>query len=62
MKSFSVNWKTTVAGAAVIALAFVDSAVFDIPGFSIGMSEAVAIGLGLIFAKDGDVTGGTVRQ
>ena len=64
MKSFLANWKTTVTGAGMILLG-----VSSLLGVTIGapMSPDAAIasimgGLGLLFAKDGDVTGGTKPQ
>lgn len=67
MKNFLANWKTTAAGIAAVlgALAHV------LNGFATGdwsintlMADisAAGAGVGLIFAKDGNVTGGTVRQ
>jgi len=67
MKSFFKNWKTTAAGAAAVF----GAAAHLLNGFVNGdwsmnslMADASAIGagIGLIFAKDGNVTGGTVRQ
>lgn len=52
------NWKTTLAGAAAI-----------VAGISLvvnGQMEAgvasIVTGIGLLFAKDNNVTGGTVKQ
>jgi hypothetical protein len=47
--SFVKNWKTGLSGAALILGALADL-------------TALGSGLGLIFAKDGNVTGGTVKQ
>lgn len=51
-----VNWRTSVAGLAVIAMGFVESFVFDVPGWSVGFAESFPIAIGLILAKDA-VTG-----
>lgn len=63
MKNLSINWKTTAAGVAVILLGTV-APVFGVhvPGFEMDPGLAVVTGLGLIFAKDGNVTGGSVKQ
>ncbi len=54
------NWKTTLAGvAALLAVAAkVVNGHFD-PALD---GAAVMAGIGLIFAKDSNVTGGTVQQ
>ena len=60
------SWKTTVAGIATIlgALAAFAKAYFDgdpstIPNFE-ATYVAITVGVGLLLAKDGNVTGGTV--
>lgn len=67
MKSFFANWKTTAAGIAAV----LGAASHIINGFVNGdwsMNSvtadlaAISAGIGLIFAKDGNVTGGNVRQ
>jgi hypothetical protein len=66
MKSFATNWKTTVGGAATMALGVlslfgvkvVGTGAID-PQTAIGM---ITGGFALMFAKDGNVTGGTVQQ
>lgn len=66
MKSFLANWKTTAGGLATLALGVmslfgikvVGSASID-PQTALGM---ITGGLALIFAKDGNVTGGTSAQ
>ncbi len=65
MKSIGINWKTTAAGAALLLLAAAHSLLgIDIPG--IVMPDltygTIVIAFGLIFAKDGNVTGGTTVQ
>jgi hypothetical protein len=63
MKSLTANWKTTAAG--IIALAITAIKIFY-P--SVLTTEAytailgVLGGLGLVAAKDGNVTGGTTPQ
>ncbi len=67
MKSFLANWKTTAAGIALILGALADvttqvsSGAWD-SAHLIADFTAFTGGLGLIFAKDGDVTGGKVKQ
>ena len=62
MKSFLANWKTTLSGAitALIGIGtLVGVHIGDVP---VDRQTAVGMiigGLGLIFAKDGNVTGGT---
>lgn len=65
MKSFSTNWKTSLGGAITAAMGVaallgikVGSQPID-PATALGM---ITGGLGLLFAKDGNVTGGDVRQ
>lgn len=60
MKSFSVNWKTTGAGIGAIATALI--AAWQSKTLNGEVIAAVIAGLGLIFAKDGNVTGGTKPQ
>lgn len=58
--NFSVNWKTTVAGLVTIALGALSTfAGVRIPGFNLDFMSALIPGVGLIMAKDGNVTGGT---
>jgi len=61
------NWKTTSAGIAAI-VGGITRLIFAIKAGEI-TEEAIAttttsilLGLGLIFAKDSNVTGGTVQQ
>jgi hypothetical protein len=66
MKSFATNWKTTAGGAATMVLGvlslcgvkLVGSAAID-PQTALGM---ITGGFALIFAKDGNVTGGSTKQ
>ena len=61
MKSFLTNWKTTLAGIVVIGLYGLQMVGVNIPGVHIDPAT-LAVGAGLIFAKDGNVTGGTTKQ
>jgi hypothetical protein len=67
MKSFLTNWKTSASGAALVLGAVSDALTQASNGTWDGnrlMADftAFAGGIGLIFAKDGNVTGGTIRQ
>ena len=47
------NWKTTLAGAFVIAAAATETLLgIDIPGFNVDLAGALALGAGLLFAAD----------
>jgi hypothetical protein len=66
VKNFFSNWKTTVAGIGSILtglsglLHWINP---EVPGPDLSTSlAAITTGLGLLFAKDGNVTGGTTRQ
>lgn len=67
MKSLVANWKTTSAGAALILTALADvltqvsTGNWD-PTRAMADFTSLTGGIGLIFAKDGNVTGGTVKQ
>lgn len=65
MKNFATNWKTTLGGGltAVIGIAAlfgvgIGSQTAD-PTTALGM---IVGGISLMFAKDGNVTGGAVQQ
>ena len=66
MKSFKTNWRTTGAGVLTVAVGV--GALFGVTvAGSQPVNPDVAVymiltGIGLIFAKDGNVTGGTTRQ
>jgi uncharacterized membrane protein YgaE (UPF0421/DUF939 family) len=60
MKNFSINWKTTGSGVGVIVTAVV--AMWQSKSISSEGITAIFAGLGLIFAKDGNVTGGSSPQ
>jgi len=60
--NFLTNWKTTGSGIIMIVLG-----IGGLLGIKGGTDPSVAVtsivgGLGLIFAKDKNVTGGTTRQ
>lgn len=55
------NWKTLLAGLAAI-LTVVAKLINDPHDINTADIASVAAGIGLIFAKDGDVTGGTRYQ
>jgi hypothetical protein len=55
------NWKTTIAGIAVAAIAAA-SYLGWITAEQAGAITAALTGLGLIAAKDSNVTGGNVKQ
>jgi hypothetical protein len=66
VKSWFANWKTTTAGLGMImsgisgVLHWVNP---EIPGPDPSTAFASFMaGIGLLFAKDGNVTGGTTRQ
>lgn len=59
------NWKTSLAGGAAVATAVGHLLTqLGLGDFSSIVPDVTAImaGLGLLFAKDNNVTGGTVRQ
>lgn len=59
------NWKTTAAGIAAILMALADVISKVVAGNPIDILTTIAGisgGVGLIFSKDHNVTGGTVQQ
>jgi hypothetical protein len=59
------SWKTTVGGILGILTALIDIATGLINGTVVNWTvdiAAITTGMGLIFAKDANVTGGTVKQ
>lgn len=59
------SWKTTTAGVLSITLAVVHAALAMINGTPFDMAStlaAIMAGIGLITAKDSNVTGGTIKQ
>lgn len=75
MEKFIVHWRTSAAGIVAVLMALAGivndlsalQSVFEIlqlpsqPEFQ-GHLAALTAGVGLIFAKDHNVTGGTVKQ
>ncbi len=59
-KNFATNWKTTSGGILMIA-GGVYLYIHDNTKFMEGLT-AVLGGIGLLFAKDGNVTGGSTPQ
>lgn len=64
MKSFLTNWKTTSSGLLMIVMGLCSLVGIK---YGPGMTPEAAItaimgGFGLLFAKDGNVTGGTTPQ
>jgi len=63
MQALFSNWKTSLGGLVLIVLGAANTFLgIHVPGFDMGFSAALTAGLALIFAKDGNVTGGTVKQ
>jgi hypothetical protein len=63
MKFFNKNWKTTLAGIITVIIQVGPVVAPKIITHDLANAiTAVAISLGLIAAKDGNVTGGTVQQ
>lgn len=57
------NWKTSLTGLIIIALGAASSFLgIKIPGFNLDFLAALTAGIGLLIAKDGNVTGGTNQQ
>ncbi len=46
------NWKTSTAGAVVIALGVMHYFGVTVPGFTMDIGPAITAGIGLIFAHD----------
>ena len=61
MKSWMKNWKTTLAGLAAL-LTVAAKLLNDPSSFEMTDVGVVAGAIGLLKAKDGDVTGGTRPQ
>lgn len=62
MNYMITNWKTSLTGVVIIALGALNTfAGIHVPGFNLDFTAALAAGLGLILAKDGDVAA-TVKQ
>lgn len=65
MKSLLLNWKTTAAGLGAILTAgghlLTSLANGDTNTIAVDLA-AIWVGIGLLAAKDGNVTGGTIKQ
>ena len=63
MASLLTNWKTGAAGLIIIVLGALSSFLgIHVPGFNMDFGAAVVTGIGMILAKDSNVTGGTLPQ
>lgn len=65
MKSFAANWKTSLSGIGMIVAGALSLLSIKVPGLTVDPSTALPLiisGFGLLFAKDGNVTGGDTRQ
>jgi hypothetical protein len=65
MQNFATNWKTTLGGGFTAALGLASLFGVSIGGQPIDPTTALGMitgGIGLIFAKDANVTGGSVKQ
>ena len=65
MKNFATNWKTSLGGGMTAAIGI--ASLFGVSVGSQPIDPTVALGmitggLSLLFAKDGNVTGGNVKQ
>jgi hypothetical protein len=59
------NWKTTATGSLLIAQCIIEAIVAYLQGHPIdygGIMIRITAGIGLLAAKDSNVTGGTVKQ
>ncbi len=58
MNALLTNWKTSAAGLIIVLLGALSTFVgIKIPGFTMDFSNALLVGIGLIMAKDNNVTG-----
>lgn len=66
MSSFWANWKTTASGLLAVGIGMASLLGISVAGMApVDPTAAIAMitgGVGLIFAKDGNVTGGTKTQ
>lgn len=60
--NFGANWKTTGAGVAAMLIPIINQIMPILPPQWAAIAGGVVAGLGLIFAKDANVTGGTKPQ
>lgn len=56
------SWKTSLAGIGAIAIPLINQVLPVLPPQWATVATGVVAGLGLIFAKDSNVTGGTIKQ
>jgi hypothetical protein len=59
------NWKTTLAGVLALVVAVANAILNMLNGLPVDITSlltTIVAGLGLIAAKDSNVTGGTVSQ
>ena len=63
MSSLLANWKTSLAGVLLVVMGALNTFLgIHVPGFSMDFVTALTAGIGLIVAKDSNVTGGTTPQ
>lgn len=62
MNSLFINWKTGLAGAVTALVPVINAALPVIPPQYASIVTGIVAGIGLICAKDFNVTGGTSRQ
>ena len=60
--NLGTNWRTTLAGVGTIAVPLLNQIIPVLPPQWAAVVSGVIAGVGLIAAKDSNVTGGTVRQ
>ena len=56
-----LNWKTSLSGIATIAIPLINQIIPILPPQYVPIAAGVAAGLGLFFAKDYNVSGGTKK-
>lgn len=56
-----LNWKTSLSGIATIAIPLINQIIPILPPQYVPIAAGVAAGLGLLFAKDHNVSGGTKK-
>ena len=65
MASILINWKTSLGGVGLILLGILGLVGVAIPGVPTDSSAAfgmIIAGITALFAKDNNVTGGTIKQ
>jgi hypothetical protein len=60
--NFLTNWKTSLAGIGAIAIPILNQIIPILPPQYATIVTGIIAGLGLLFAKDSNVTGGTRHQ